>query len=318
MRFQLLHYIILYSIYTLKRLTSASPKGARQRQVGRGSACFFAFPMRVALTPSVTVCSAGALFLLAMIYFHIHSLRAAILNNVGGGGRIRSRDEDCSSVYPSPYVLGAPPHPKRDPSWNELVTVVSSPEQGAKAVGQLSTWRVHTQGLWHRAAYVVVKVGGDMLIQQRSDFKWTYPRLWEYSASETMEGDESFEVAATRAVNEEMMDLLKEGLAFPSLRKCCAFTYVWEGPMPFMYLKDWTVAEVYHADINDVHLNKATLSLIDRRMHAKNSASPIEVGGWQLMPIETLREEAKSLSTKKYAPWLLAALDNTQCRACWH
>lgn len=255
-------------------------------------------------------CAGGALFLLAVRYFHLRFFRSVLRAN----GR---RDEDCSLAYPSPFVLAPPPHPKRDRSWNDAVTVVTPPELGAKALEQRSTWEVHTRGLWHRAAYVVVKVGGSMLIQQRSDFKWTYPRLWEFSASETMEGDETFAAAADRAVGEEMKDLLKEGVAFPSLQRCCGFTYVWEGPMPYMYLKDWTVAEVFFANIHDAHLNTATLSLIDQHMHERKSASPIEVGGWQLIPLVRLQKEAKMLSTKKYAPWLLSALDNTDCRTCW-
>ena len=76
------------------------------------------------------------------------------------------------------------------------------------------------------------------------------------------------------------------------------------------------MCEVWETTIHDSHINEKNLGLILDRMKTNSSTSPVEVGGWDLVPVQTIRKEASALGAKKYAPWLLVALD--QCHACWH
>lgn len=236
--------------------------------------------------------------------------------------------ENLSLIYPSPFTLAPGPWPSRDPSWENKLTVVTP--RGVP-YGQASSWDVHTQGLWHRDIFVVLHVGEQVLIQQRASWKWTYPRQWDVSAAESMEGNESFSTAAERAVSEELQGLiridgtafrLETGAAAPALEWCCGpRTYIWEGAMEFMYLKEATIVEVWRGNIPKGALFRNGTAGDGDELNSDgnntigNGNDP-EVAGFRLVHPDLLRAEAKTAeNSSKYGPWFLDAL--AHCPACW-
>ncbi len=65
--------------------------------------------------------------------------------------------------------------------------------------------QVHQQGLWHKAAQVLVFYpNGALLMQQRSASKDLYAQLWDYSVGEHLQPGESYAQAAARGLAEEL------------------------------------------------------------------------------------------------------------------
>ena len=210
--------------------------------------------------------------------------------------------KDLSFNYPSPFVLSSP-NQQRDASWEQLITVVSS---NGEPVRQASSWDVHMQGLWHRDIFVVLHVGDQLLIQQRAAWKWTYPLLWDFAASETLEGNETFNTAAQRALSEELRGILPASGALPQAEICCGpRTYVWEGPMKHFHLRERTIVEVWRADMATLNISVDT------------GVRDLEVDGWRLLTLGMLREEASEHGTQRFGPWLLDSLEAIACLACW-
>ena len=66
------------------------------------------------------------------------------------------------------------------------------------------------------------------------------------------------------------------------------------------------------------HLGEEVLERISSRTPGdENGTEPVEVDGWMMMPIKTLRRGTRKLKAEKDARWLLVALDHEQCRECW-
>lgn len=64
---------------------------------------------------------------------------------------------------------------------------------------------VHKQGLWHKAAQVLLfDSRKQMLVQQRSSTKDLYPDCWDYAVGEHLQPDESFAAGAVRGLAEEL------------------------------------------------------------------------------------------------------------------
>ena len=65
--------------------------------------------------------------------------------------------------------------------------------------------KVHTEGLWHRAANVFLfRTDGRLLIQRRQSRKQVCPGLWDLSVAEHLLPGESFEEGALRGLREEL------------------------------------------------------------------------------------------------------------------
>lgn len=85
---------------------------------------------------------------------------------------------------------------------NELFDVVDEADQ---VIGQATRQEVHERGLLHRAAHVfVTNSRGELLVQQRSSTKDSYPLHWTSSASGHLDAGESYLEAAGRELREEI------------------------------------------------------------------------------------------------------------------
>eukprot|EP01062_Namystynia_karyoxenos_P046653 TRINITY_DN35007_c0_g1_i2.p1 TRINITY_DN35007_c0_g1~~TRINITY_DN35007_c0_g1_i2.p1 ORF type:complete len:282 (+),score=52.75 TRINITY_DN35007_c0_g1_i2:78-923(+) len=210
---------------------------------------------------------------------------------------------DTTLLWPSPWQI-QPPVPPVDPGW--LHTVPTYGADGS-ALGPQTSWDVHTRGLWHKDVFVLLWRGGRVLLQLRSNKKWAYPGVFDFSASETMEEGESFEAAARRAVDEEVVafaGVRREGV---QLSRCCGPRhYVWEGQMRQMFLRDYTMVEVWEGAFeSDLHAVEAA--------PAYAAKADGEVGGFRWVSPAELRSGAAG-GASRYGPWLLDALYN--CPSC--
>lgn len=64
---------------------------------------------------------------------------------------------------------------------------------------------MRTENLCHRAVFVaVLSSDGCLLVHRRSEFKDLWPGWWDIAVGGVVVGDESYEVAALRELNEEV------------------------------------------------------------------------------------------------------------------
>lgn len=90
--------------------------------------------------------------------------------------------------------------PAQDP--HELLPVVDDQD---RLVGLAPRWRVHRDGLLHRAAHVLLfDSAGRVYLQQRSAAKDTHPGKWTSSASGHVDPDEEYHQTARRELREEL------------------------------------------------------------------------------------------------------------------
>jgi isopentenyldiphosphate isomerase len=86
-------------------------------------------------------------------------------------------------------------------SQDELLAVVNERDE---ETGAEPRWKVHAEGLMHRAAHVLVfDASGLLVIQKRSGKKDTFPDHWECVGGHMAPG-ETYEDAAQREVKEEL------------------------------------------------------------------------------------------------------------------
>jgi len=85
----------------------------------------------------------------------------------------------------------------------ELIDVVD--EQGNKTGEVLEKKLAHKLGKWHIAAHVwIYNSKGELMLQQRSLIKDTFPGLWDISVAGHISAGESPETGAIREVEEEI------------------------------------------------------------------------------------------------------------------
>lgn len=90
--------------------------------------------------------------------------------------------------------------PAQDP--DELLPVVDDQD---RPVGLAPRWRIHRDGLRHRAAHVLLFDTADRVyLQQRSAAKDTHPGKWTSSASGHVDPDEEYHQTARRELMEEL------------------------------------------------------------------------------------------------------------------
>lgn len=79
-----------------------------------------------------------------------------------------------------------------------------------RPIGTAPRWRVHAEGLLHRAVHVLLfDRRGRLYLQMRSAEKDTHPRKWTSSASGHVDPGEGYDEAAARELGEEL------GLSLP-------------------------------------------------------------------------------------------------------
>lgn len=84
----------------------------------------------------------------------------------------------------------------------ELVQHVDS---NGLVLGMVSRARMREQNLCHRAVYVVVQSeDGRLLVHRRSESKDLWPGWWDIAVGGVVVGSESYEVAASRELDEEI------------------------------------------------------------------------------------------------------------------
>jgi isopentenyl-diphosphate delta-isomerase len=74
-----------------------------------------------------------------------------------------------------------------------------------RLLGQAPRSQVHAQGLWHKAAHVLVfNPEGHVLVQQRAADKDVCPKLWDLSCAEHAQPSEGYLATAKRGLYEEL------------------------------------------------------------------------------------------------------------------
>ncbi len=76
---------------------------------------------------------------------------------------------------------------------------------GGVVVGLVSRTKMRAENLCHRAVFVVVlSSDGCLLVHRRAESKDLWPGLWDIAVGGVVVGDESYEVAAMRELDEEI------------------------------------------------------------------------------------------------------------------
>lgn len=208
-----------------------------------------------------------------------------------------------------------------EPGFQEQIAVF---DRWHNEVGMRTQWDVHTLGLWHESAAVLMFDKSRLLLQQRSTRKWTYPGAWDASVAETMEADELPAAAAARGVLEELNIALRvadtfegwetrgDGAAmyFAASKPVC-----WAGRQPEMDLKDCEIVHIYvvrdflsNADADSLALRSET----DKGELGTKGRGEVESLRW--IEMEALSKEIEA-SPGSFTPVLLSAW--YECRDCW-
>ena len=85
---------------------------------------------------------------------------------------------------------------------SEYLDVVDEKNQ---VTGKENREKIHSRGLWHRGAHVLVfNSKGRLILQLRSATKDEFPNHYDLSISEHLEGGETYKRAAIRGLKEEL------------------------------------------------------------------------------------------------------------------
>jgi len=97
----------------------------------------------------------------------------------------------------------------------EFLDIVNDEDE---VIGRETREAVHTLGLQHRGAHVLLFApSGELIIQKRSALRKAYASLWDCSISEHVQAGEDYESAAQRGLREEL------GLDEIALRRLVTF-----------------------------------------------------------------------------------------------
>jgi isopentenyl-diphosphate delta-isomerase type 1 len=85
---------------------------------------------------------------------------------------------------------------------DELFDIVDAQD---RVVGKATRAEAHAQRLWHRAVHVLVfNAPGEVLLQQRSPFKDTFPGCWTSSCAGHVDSGDDYLETAVRELSEEL------------------------------------------------------------------------------------------------------------------
>lgn len=145
--------------------------------------------------------------------------------------------------------------------------------------------RVHREGLWHRAANVLLfRPDGSLILQQRAASKDVCPGRWDLSAAEHLKPGETFIEAAKRGLVEEL------GLRDVALEPACPER-----------------RQVFEAtDVLDREMQQTFRGTTD----AAVIPDPAEVADVREVSLAALAEEM-ALAPDRFTPWFLSI-----ARAC--
>ncbi len=186
-------------------------------------------------------------------------------------------------------------------------------------IGMRTQWQVHTLGLWHEAAAVLVFDKSRLLLQQRSARKWTYPNAWDASVAETVETDELPGAAAARGALEELNIALLQStrkvgahsgakeVQFMASKPVC-----WAGRMPEMDLADCEIVHFYVA--RDPLDDAESLQVHGDTSGGDDTNGRGEVQALRWVEVEDLGKEIEA-RPESFTPLLLSAW--YECRDCW-
>jgi isopentenyldiphosphate isomerase len=189
-----------------------------------------------------------------------------------------------------------------EPAFQQQIPVL---DRWHNHVGMRTQWDVHTLGLWHESAAVLVFDGSRLLLQQRSAHKWTYPSAWDASVAETMEADELPATAAARGALEELGAAIQ--MQFAASKPVC-----WVGRQPEMDLAD---CEIVHFFVARDPLDHAAFLELDTDAGRGDDASGR--GELQALRWVELEELGKEIEAKpgSFTPLLLSAW--YELADCW-
>jgi isopentenyl-diphosphate delta-isomerase len=78
-------------------------------------------------------------------------------------------------------------------------------DDAGNPLGVVTRGQVHTQGLWHCSAHVLLfNTDDELLLQRRGEHKDLYPNCWDYSVGEHLKVGESYQQGARRGLQEEL------------------------------------------------------------------------------------------------------------------
>lgn len=140
--------------------------------------------------------------------------------------------------------------------------------------------RVHREGLWHRAANVLLfRPNGTLILQQRAASKDVCPGRWDLSAAEHLKPGETFIEAAARGLIEEL------GLHGVELEPACSER-----------------RQVFEADgVLDREMQQTFRGATD----ASVVPDPAEVADVREVSLTLLAEEM-DLAPEQFTPWFLS------------
>ncbi len=149
-----------------------------------------------------------------------------------------------------------------------------------KALGVAPRSRVHREGLWHRAANVVLlRSDGQLILQRRQEDKDVCPQLWDLSVAEHLRPGESYRQAAARGLREE---LAVEGVALQPLGAVMQVRLV----LPELGIKDYELQQTFYGHFD-----------------GELCPDPVEVAELATMAWPELREALDS-RPQVFTPWL--------------
>lgn len=150
---------------------------------------------------------------------------------------------NITGCWLSPYTLEDARSPEEHTSFSDLVDTYDKDRQ---PIGTKTAWEVQTSCLWHRTVYILPALPTQKIIfQRRAPWKWRMGGLLDIGLSETVEQGESWEVAARRAVQEE----LGSRAEVSHLNSCCDLDFTWQGDMPRMKVCESTQNKVFRAKL---------------------------------------------------------------------
>jgi len=140
--------------------------------------------------------------------------------------------------------------------------------------------RVHREGLWHRAANVLLfRPDGALILQQRAATKDVCPGCWDLSAAEHLKPGETYLEAAHRGLAEELgLDGIELEPACPPRRQ------VFEA----RGVRDREVQQTFRGTTPDIV-----------------TPDPVEVAGVREITLAALHEEM-TRAPERFTPWFVS------------
>lgn len=147
--------------------------------------------------------------------------------------------------------------------------------------------QVHRQGLWHKAANVLLfRTDGRLIVQRRHKLKDVWPDVWDLSVAEHLQSGESHIDGALRGINEEL------GISDVALQPITA-EYRRKLEVTESGIKDWEIQMAFHG-VTDAEI----------------TPQAEEVSAIRLFTLADL-QQAMTQSPTEFTPWFRELAQST-------